>query len=110
MVGAIRLVVPGRQIPDPPEEAVEIQGLLEDAGLDQDVIEKIDAIVMKLAEQAARECPECEWRAIKAEAELAKQSCQLTPSKPWAVDRACGSKFRTYARRKAARNGPLRAG
>lgn len=55
---------------EPPESelAIEVWGLLEDAGVDQATLERIDSAIYELEAKADAPCPECERRAIEAEA------------------------------------------
>jgi hypothetical protein len=56
------------EYPDPPKPAEDVWVILEEAGVDQAIIERVDEIVMKLCEQIARDCPACEKRAAEQEA------------------------------------------
>ena len=45
--------------PDPPPESVEVWDILEEAGVDEAVIERVCEVVERLAISASSECPRC---------------------------------------------------
>ncbi len=71
---------------DPPiaPESEEVYGLLEDAGVDESLIEKICVIIQKLADEvvAAGDCAQCERRAMEAEAQADREYEEYQNSRP----------------------------
>lgn len=61
--------------PDPCPESEAMYVLLEDAGCDQDVIDKACKIVYDLAVKSYADCPACMRAAAIAEAEFYAKSC-----------------------------------
>ncbi len=83
-----------------PGEAEDVWNILEAAGVDESVIERVAAIVTPLAEKAQRACPACEKRAydaeLAAEASAAEWGNQPLPQsehcphgEPWLDCNAC---------------------
>lgn len=71
------------EYPDPSPESEQVWAMLEEAGLDDPIIEGVCKIVEQLAEELARakeSCPTCERRAAEAEAESEKAAAEYWKS------------------------------
>src|SRR5262249_8070612 len=71
---------PSDREPSPQSEA--ICALLEDAGVDQSIIDQVVEAFDKLEAEASRECAECERRARQAEIEADRQAEAYLASLP----------------------------